>query len=288
MASREKTVSEHKERIYRVLLYIGENIDGDLSLETISKIACFSPFHFHRLFTAYVGETVCEYVRRIRLERAANRFVHSGEPVTSVALDSGYETPGAFTRAFREHFGQNPTEFKGMKNQKQSGAKLPDMKEEAKPMEPEIRTMPEQKVLFVRKTGSYDKAAAEAWSALMGFAYSRKLMNKNTKLIGISLDNPDITPEVKIRYDACITVDKDVKPEGEIGVQTISGGRHAVFLHKGPYDRLGETYNSIFAGWLPSSGERLRDTPCFEIYLNRDPRRTKPENLRTEIFVPIE
>lgn len=148
--------------------------------------------------------------------------------------------------------------------------------------------MPEQKVLFVRKTGRYDKAAAEAWPTLMRFAYSRKLIGKNTKGIGISHDNPDITPEEKIRYDACITINKDIKPEGEVGLQTISGGRCAVFLHKGPYDKLGETYNAIFSQWLPASGETLREAPCFEEYLNRDPRRTKPENLRTEIYIPIE
>ncbi|HHN64634.1 MAG TPA: GyrI-like domain-containing protein [Nitrospirae bacterium] len=71
-------------------------------------------------------------------------------------------------------------------------------------------------------------------------------------------------------------------------MQTIPGGRYAVFLHKGPYDRFDETYNMIFSKWLPQSGERLRDVPSFEVYLNRDPRRTKPENLRTEIWVPIE
>jgi DNA gyrase inhibitor GyrI len=62
---------------------------------------------------------------------------------------------------------------------------------------------------------------------------------------------------------------------------------YAAFLHVGPYENLGETYRAIFAGWLPASGEELRDAPCYEVYLNRDPRRTKPENLRTEIHVPL-
>lgn len=291
MSSKENTIADHKERLNRVLVYIEEHMDEPLKLDELASLACFSPFHFHRIFAAHIGETIHEYIRRIRLERAAHKLSYTDEPITSMALSAGYETPAAFTKAFRQHFGQNPTEFKGIRKQQPPGAKLPDVyftKQEGNIMQPEIRTMPEQRVLFVRKTGRYDKAAAEAWSTLMGFAYSRRLMGKNTKGIGISHDSPDITPEEKIRYDACITIDKDIKPEGEAGVQTISGGRYAVFLHKGPYERFGETYNAIFSQWLPSSGETLRDAPCFEVYLNRDPRRTKPENLRTEICIPIE
>ncbi len=290
MASRSDTITDHKERLNRVLVYIQENIDKPLLLGTLADVACFSPFHFHRIFQAYVGETINDYIRRIRLERAALKLCHSEESITSIALDAGYETSAAFSKAFRLHFGKNPTDFKKSKTIS-ADTKLLDLKfqnMEVKKMQPDIRMFSDQKVLFVRKTGKYDKAASEAWSTLMKFAYSRRLMKKDTQAIGISHDDPDITPEGKIRYDACITIHQDVKPEGEVGIQTINGGRYAVFLHKGPYDRLGETYKATFTQWLPSSGEKLRDVPCFEIYLNRDPRRTKPENLRTEICVPIE
>jgi AraC family transcriptional regulator len=290
MASRSDTITDHKERLNRVLVYIQENIDKPLLLGILADVACFSPFHFHRIFQAYVGETLNDYIRRIRMERAALKLCHSEESITSIALNAGYETSAAFSKAFRLHFGKNPTDFKKSKtisvDKKLLDLKFENM--EVKKMQPDIRTFSDQKVLFVRKTGKYDKAASEAWSTLMKFAYSRRLMKKDTKAIGISHDDPYITPEEKIRYDACITINQDVKPEGEVGIQTINGGRYAVFLHKGPYDRLGETYKAIFTQWLPLSGEKLRDVPCFEIYLNRDPRRTKPENLRTEIHVPIE
>ncbi len=290
MASREATIADHRERL-RVLVHIEEHMDRPLKLKELASLACFSPFHFHRIFAACVGETINEYIRRIRLEKAAIKLVHSSEPITSVALAGGYETPAAFTKAFRQHFGQNPTDFKSIRRQKSACMNLTinmySTEKDRITMQPEIRTIPEQGVLFVRKTGRYDKAAAKAWSTLMEFAYSRRLMGKNTKSFGVSRDNPDITLEKKIRYEACITFDEDVKPEGEIGIQSIGGGRYAVFLHKGPYDKLGETYNTIFSWWFPSSGEKLREASCFELYLNRDPRRTKPDNLRTEIFVPI-
>jgi AraC family transcriptional regulator len=154
-------------------------------------------------------------------------------------------------------------------------------------MTPEIRELPDTKVLYARKAGAYDQAASEAWSTLMGFAYKNRLMSADTQTIGIGNANPAITPADLLRYDACITFDGTVQPEGDISIQTIAGGRYAVFLHKGAYTGLSELYRSIFAEWLPTSGCTLRDCRCFEKYLNRDPRRTKPENLRTEIWIPL-
>ena len=292
MPNREHTVNDYQERLNRVLVYIQENIDKSLSLEALAAVAHFSPFHFHRIFTAHVGETLYEHIRRVRLDKAAFTLYHSDNPVTSIALSAGYETPAAFTKAFKQHFGRTPTEFKKTRRQN-----LPShmnlinnapSRKKVKPIKHEIRALPEQNVLFVRKTGRYDKAAAEAWAALMKFAYTRRIMNKDTKCIGISHDSPDITPEEKIRYDACITFKGNMKPEGEVGIQAVAGGRYAVFLHKGPYNTFSKTYNYIMTQWYPKSGKKLRDLPCFELYLNRDPRRTKPENLKTEIYMPVE
>jgi AraC family transcriptional regulator len=292
MAAHETTANDHRERLNKVLVYIQENSDQDLTLDRLADVAHFSAFHFHRVFVACVGETVSAYVRRIRLDRAAMKIYFTDEQITSIALSAGYETPAAFAKAFKQRFGKSPTEYKKIKRDQ-----LPTMtdvsdttcrKRRMMDMKPEIRTIPEQKVLFVRKTGPYAKAASVAWSALMKFAYSHRLMSKDTKGIGISHDNPDITPEDKIRYDACITFQGAVKPEGEVGMQKIGGGKYAVFLHSGPYEKLGETYNAIFSQWLPEAGEKLREAPCFEVYLNRDPRRTKPEKLRTEICIPIQ
>ncbi|OGH61248.1 MAG: hypothetical protein A3G34_03475 [Candidatus Lindowbacteria bacterium RIFCSPLOWO2_12_FULL_62_27] len=154
------------------------------------------------------------------------------------------------------------------------------------PMNPEFRDMPERQVLYVRKTGEYSKAAGAAWEALMKAVWSKFLFNRRVECIGIPHDNPNVTPEENLRYDACVDLHKAVKPKGDAGVQAIAGGKYAVFLHAGPYEKLGETYNAIFSQWLPSSGAKLRDVPGYEIYLN-NPKRTKPENLKTEICVPV-
>lgn len=284
------TVIDHQTRINRVLLHIQEHMDEYLSIDELAKIACFSSFHFHRIFRAYTGESVHKYQRRIRLERAALQLFHTEESITTIALETGFETSASFAKAFKANFQKTPSEFRLAKRIQIEHASFISQKSlsKEKTMTPEFRDLSEQTVLFVRKVGAYSHAASDAWNSLMRFAYPNRLIEKETQMIGISHDSPDVTEEDKLRYDACITIDKAVETEGEVGTQTIAGGRYAVFLHKGAYENFNQTYQAIYSGWLPQSGEKLRGVLGFERYLNRDPRRTKPENLRTEIFIPIQ
>ena len=284
---RPSTTTSYQERLNRVLAHIRQHLDEPLTLDQLAGVACLSPFHFHRIFSAHVGETVTGYVRRLRLERAAARIASTGDSITDTALDVGYDTPAAFARAFRERFGMSPSEFRNQQRITIPPFAGHSTAKELRVMKPEMRELPDTTVLFVRKSGAYGEAAAAAWGALMGYAYKNRLLSKQTETFGIGYDDPTITPAENLRYDACITFSGNVQPEGEVQVQTISGGRYAVFLHKGAYTELNDIYRGIFAGWLPTSGCTLRDCPCFEKYLNRDPRRTKPENLRTEIWIPV-
>jgi AraC family transcriptional regulator len=287
--NRNQTTKDYQERMNRVLRYIETNLDGKLSLDTVAGVACFSPFHFHRIFQAFTGETLNAYVRRVRLEFAAHHLCHSERAVTDIALSVGYETPAAFTRAFSGYFSQSPTDFR----KSHATALLPRMqlvvqpRMEEKDMEPEIRDMEPMPVIYVRRMGPYKDAAEAAWGTLCGYAFPKGLEGKDSRFIGVCYDDPDVTPEDKIRYEACITVDREVQPEGEIGVQTIDGGRYAVFLHEGPYEKLKDTYQAVYGQWVPGSGCKLREKPCFEVYLN-SPDETPPEDLRTEICIPIE
>lgn len=153
-------------------------------------------------------------------------------------------------------------------------------------MTPELRTVDPMPVLFVRRTGPYHQAAGEAFGILCGFAGPRGLLGPSTRVIGISHDDPNVTEESRLRYDACITVHRDVKPEGDVAAKTIQGGKYAVFLHEGSYEGFQAAYDQIFRVWLPESGQTLREEPCFEMYLN-SPEEVKPEDLRTEIWLPL-
>lgn len=286
------------EEIHKIIDYINNNTDRQISVKELADIAGFSQYHFHRIFSAYIGEPLSTFIKRLRLEKSAKLLVYTNTNITDIALSYGYETPSAYTKAFKQLFGINPSQYKNENNFIFEFKKNKDYFEQLRRINMKnfigIKEIEDLKIISVRKIGKYSESAGEAWSTLCRFAYSNsigktdKVLSPESKFIGISYDNPDITSEKNLRYDACITVDKDIKTEGEVFNSVIKGGKYAVFMHKGPYENFTATYTAIFAEWLPNSNYKLRDVPSFELYLNRDPRRTKPENLKTEIYIPIE
>ena len=103
----------YTKRFNAVLAYIDANLEGDLSVKTLSRVANFSAFHFHRQFTAFVGVPVSRYVQLMRLRRAAHRLAALADhSVLDAALDAGFESPEAFSRAFRRAIGMTPSAFR--------------------------------------------------------------------------------------------------------------------------------------------------------------------------------
>lgn len=285
---KKRSSGDYAERIMRAIEFLERSRANVPSLEELAEVASFSPFHFHRLFRAFVGETVAVYCKRLRLESAVSRLVHGVDEVTVIALDAGFETPSAFSKAVKAAYGCTPRDIRNGKGSSPFiGRDRGLIENKSKPMKCELRTFDAIEVYYVRKTGVYSESAKAAFEALMPFAYGQRVIRDESRVFGICHDDPKVTDGGRIRYEACLTRDVVVEPTGDIGVKSIEGGRYAVFLHKGPYDSLIETYDGIFGAWLPESGESLREVPSFEEYLNRDPRRTKPENLRTLIYIPV-
>ena len=144
----------------------------------------------------------------------------------------------------------------------------------------------ETRVAFVRHTGPYH-LCGQAWSKLCLHLGALGLLGGNPRFIGLSYDDPEVTPEDKIRYDACVEVDADFQPEGDIGVQVLPGGDFAMTTHFGSYENLKDTYAALLGRWLPDSGRRFKMGPTREVYLN-DPESTAPEDLVTDIYLPLE
>src|SRR6201993_1430580 len=106
-------LQNYQARMRRVLDYIDLHLDSDLDLETVSGVAAFSKFHFHRQFTATFGLSVHRYVQLARMKRASYRLAYAdAQSVTDIAMDAGYDAPDAFARAFRQRFGQSPSSFR--------------------------------------------------------------------------------------------------------------------------------------------------------------------------------
>ena len=278
---------DYRERINKVLLYIDEHLDEKLDLETLASVSCFSAFHFHRIMRAHLNESLGSYIIRQRMQIAAHLLQHSGSPVSVIAYEVGYETPSSLSKAFKNHFGVSPSEYreKRMVLKRDDRNLLFNLKETDMSLKPEIRQMDEMKVIYVQAIGAYQNVGT-AWESLCNYAGPRGLLGPDTRMFGLSHDDPDVTETSKLRYDACIVVDREVEPEGEVGVKTVRGGDYAVFLHKGPYSNLKSSYNDIFRNWLPQSNRELGDEAPIEIYIN-DPEKVKQEDLLTEICIPL-
>ena len=296
---RASTLADYQQRILRVLVHVQRNLDGENGLESLAAIACLSPWHFHRVFRGMVGESLAAHVRRLRLERAAERLKRTTDSITEVALEAGYDSHQAFTRAFRAMTGLPPSVFR-----RQRGLPLPEVPSgvhfglppRAETFEPvdtggssmdvSIERVPPRRVAFMRHVGPYDQCGA-TWDAVATRLGAQGWIGADTLFIGLCHDDPEVTPPEKIRYDCCISVGDDYQGEGPIGVQWIEGGEYAVTCHQGPYSQLGETYARLLGQWIPRSGRRLAAGPCLEIYLN-DPDSNPPEEWLTDIYAPLE
>lgn len=254
---------DYRARLVRVMAFIDANLDRDLPLDELAREACFSAFHFHRVFRAMLGMTVAGYVRRRKLVRAARRLADTDDPVVDVALDAGYEAHESFTRAFRAMYSLSPSEFREQSRLRQ--ALPPEALEPLIPQPPSggsdmdisIKTLDPIRVACVRHVGPYADCGP-AWQKLWGWAGQKGLLGPDT-LAG----------------------------EGEVGIRTIAGGRYAVAVHVGPYAKLIDSYAELYGRWLPGQGLKPRDEPSFEIYRN-DPSFTPADKLVTEICVPLE
>jgi AraC family transcriptional regulator len=294
-----ETKQTYQERMLRVLVHIQDHLDEELSLDVLAAIACFSPYHFHRVFRGMVGESVKEHVRRLRLERSAHRLKLTQQPITTIAFEAGYETHESYTRAFRAMFDASPSAFREAHQlatvpAARSGVHFvaegtldtfEPVDSGGMDMEVAIKNIEPMRVAFVRHTGPY-QGAGEAWNKLCAWAGPKGLFGPQTRMLGVCHDDPDVTPPDKIRYDACMTAGPHIQAEGDVGVQEIAGGEYAVVTHCGPYEKLSETYAYLCGQWLAGSGREMRSAPAFEVYLN-DPNTTPPDDLRTEIHLPL-
>jgi AraC family transcriptional regulator len=298
VTAKQTTLRFYKERLLRVLVHIQQHLDEPLALEDLARLACLAPHHFHHVFTGMLGESLGSHVRRLRLERAATRLKLTETPVVQLAFEAAYETHEAFSRAFRRAFGLSPVQFRrrnGVRaripmpsgvhylNQKRLGG---FRAAQLKTMNVTIKNLQPMRVAFMRHVGPYNEVG-RTWERFTMFLGKEGLLGSSPQFIGISHDDPAVTPPDKTRYDACVTVDEKFRANGEIGVQVIPGGDYAVLTHFGPYDNLGGSYAKLLGQWLPRSGRRLRATPCLEIYFN-SPENTEPEDLVTDIHAPLE
>lgn len=275
--------STYENRLLRVLDYIHDNPDGDLSLDALADVAAMSRFHWHRVFHGMTGETCAQATRRIRLHRAAAWLVQTDWPVDQIARRVGIPNRQSFTRIFREGFGMTPGRFRNQ------GALRPFLLRKDRKDLPmynvELRDFPAKRLGAIAHRGAYLKVG-KAFEKASALATTRNLWPHADGMMGIYYDDPNAVPEAELRSHAGIVLSGAATLPDEMEDIRIAPGRVAVLTYKGSYAGLKAAYDFLFGEWLPKSGEEPRDDPAMENYLNT-PMDTAPEELLTEIILPI-
>jgi len=315
---------EYTARINRVIDYIEANIDKDLSLAALANVALFSPFHFHRVFKAMVGETLNGFIQRLRLEKAADKLkTNPKKSITKIAFECGFSSSSTFARSFRESFGTSASDwrwgghFKYSKNgeaKSKEGKSVGNIRQDfdvhlyysegiTKQMwrvemktnkelitNVEVKDMPEMHIAYIRHIGPYagnEQLFGKLFNKLFSWAGPRGLLRfPETKVITIYHDNPEITDESKLRTDVCITVPSDAKVDGEIGKSIIPAGKYAIAHFEIRPDQYGDAWSAVYGGWLPESGYQPDDRPCFELYLNAPKEHPECKHI-VDIYAPV-
>lgn len=284
-----ETYLHHMECILRVLVYIEKHLSEELSLDALAKIAHISPYYFHRLFHAYMGETLSDYVTRLRMQCASEKLNYTDAAVTEIALEVGYETPSSFTKVFNQVMGESPRAFRrSMRPIVEAMLKRVPEDVSGTPLIPKYVERKEEEVLFVRKIGPYTETPWQGFRALLAFLQQEKVSKEEVKAFySMGLDDPQFVPASKCRFDACVALKKEPIAKGEVGVRTLPGGKCAVFVHKGSYHEIEAFFQKIFRTWYPTAEITLADVAPFCEHLEVGDENVPMAERTTYLYIPL-
>ena len=286
MKKKLTTEEDYRQRVDWVCMYIREHLDKEIDMRRLAVLSAFSPFHFHRIMRAYLKEPIGAFIIRTRVETAAKLLRYTDLPVADIAYRVGYDTPSSLTKSFCKLFGISPKMYRLTKNYQMMTTQEP--KAEVKLSRAKVVEQEPKTVLYISATGDYKKVDYSAMYMQMWEEIKRQgLFSAGIEHLALYYDNPEITAEENLKCDVCIRICKPARPNGDIGVKTIGGGRFVVFTYTGEYGKIGAAYDKIYGELLAKGGFEARGNYCFEKYVS-DPRRTVPEKLKTEIYIPIE
>jgi AraC family transcriptional regulator len=264
-------------RINRVIDYVSAHPADPLPLEQLARLAHFSPFHFHRIFRSIAGEPLHAFVRRLRLERAVSQMAHGpAATLTDIALRCGFGSSSDFSRAFRQAYGFRPRDYSRERflenskirqdlwaNARHDLARLPPARN---PDRFRVRLVycPPRPVAYVRVIGGYNaEKILSGFQRLMDWGHQRGLVPGAT-LIGMSQDDPEITPMAKYRYDWCLVLPDGRPHDGDFGV--IPANCFAVLHCRGDIHKVDRAWQYLFRTWLPRSGYQPTPDPALEVF----------------------
>lgn len=246
-------------QLSRVLDHIDENLESDLSVEVLSEVAGLSRFHFQRVFRHTLGLGVHAYVQHLRMRRAAFQLAFRGREILEVALEAGYASHEAFTRAFGKLAGRSPSAFRdepAWALWREMQANLDAVRARDVELEVAVRDVAAVRVLAMEHRGDPRELLATvrrfiAWRRAARISPAHATYN-------IAYVDPDEVPPAEFRFD--IAVQTDRRADADVVEKQLPGGRCATFRHVGRDEEMWRKVGRLYQ-WLATSGERPGDAP---------------------------
>src|SRR5215468_1356827 len=287
----------YAQRIDRVIDYLRGNLHRPVKLAELANVACFSEFHFHRIFTAVSGETLNNFTNRLRLEKAARLLRYSDQSLTDIALDCGFSSSATFSRAFRSGYDTSPSQFRKSGEIKKSkickelfpkdAYGLPMSAEEKKAAFPvRLIDIPERQVAYIRVTNAFemDRVLA-ALQTLIEWAKSEGVFSEGT-LFGMSLDDPHVTPKRLYRYEVCLASSLPFQCREGISKLKMPARRYAATRVSGDIRKVTTATDYLIRGWLINSDHEPEHAPGLEIFLDKE-KATDWSHFELELCIPV-
>lgn len=272
---------DHRKPVFKAMDYISQNLCLNPTLEDIASAAAMSSFHFHRIFRAQVGETVAEFTRRLRMERAASWLVEwPPRDITDLALRVGFSSSQNFAKAFRNHFSVSPGEYRrrytprinskpgNVDENKSAYSQTHPLKkawQDGGLQRASVVNMPARRVAYMRRFGPYGKETCQQTHQDLLASLPQRTPTQPAGTLCLYWDAPDITAGSRCRTDVCIEIEAGEKVDRGVAVQMLSGGEY-VICHFAVYgEQLDQTWDIAFA-WMKSRGLMKSDNPVYEYY----------------------
>lgn len=269
---------DYAARVNRAIDHVTRNLEQPLSLDEVARVACFSPYHFHRIFRGVTGETLHAFVTRLRLERALHQMAHGPRrSLTTIALACGFTSSSDFSRSFKRHYGLSPRAFDLDGHRQARRGKLiallraePHARLDAAPARDafavRIRALPARRVAYIRVFRPYEGGVVPAAERLVAWAAARGV---DGQWLGYQWDDPELVPLELCRYDVAVEVPEGVAIDGEASEARFPPMTVAEIALAGPIDLEVRAIDFMYRTWLPSSGYSPDHQPGFEAWVGR-------------------
>ncbi|MBI5540210.1 MAG: AraC family transcriptional regulator [Bacteroidia bacterium] len=300
-----KNKQEIIERVAKVVRHIEHNIDKEMPLEELASIACFSPFHFQRIFKEFIQETPKQFIKRLRLDESAHVIaLYPEKSMIEVAIQCGFKSAIVFSRAFKDYYKISPDNFrKSSELEKIRICQIPNngrkqlgnpdayfinsnKKLEFSDFKVEIIKRPEKKFIYLQTSLDDISLILESFKKIYRWADVRGLLTPDTEIFGSMKDYPLYTPLDKCRFLTCISVETEPEVSGLICYSELPPTTYSCFTATGGITDMIKAVTYWSNIWLPESGYRVTHEHVITIPANNI-WETPLEMNTHRIYIPV-